>query len=534
MIRRTMLSRVQSAFDAMAYAVAPEWGARRMAVRKMWDASTQAADRFTASALEAAESDRMRDGRWLGSRLSADAFLEGDLELTRRNSRELYRNDFVGGAVDSRVEHFIGTGFTVQAKITERAGIITADEADLFNDQLEAVYAQVAPVACRTRKRSLWQKACLVARNLDVDGEAVVVFSDIGTAGSPIPLCVEVIDVDRLETPPERIIDPLCRMGIQYHKNKSIKSYWIRKNHPNDNKEFGMEYDEVAADRVCHIYVEWFAGQSRGLPWMTRSLNRAKDGKDLGEASIMAAQVEACYAGFIKSKANPLRKAIGASTGTDAGGNRLQDIRPGTMTYVGADEEIVFSNPTKANAAGSLIEYNNRTIAAGLNWPYEMMMKDWRGVSFAGGRIVLQGAKMTTRSVQKLITETFLTPFWQQMVAESVIVGAVDIDPRLYRDNAFLFNAHSWTAPRWNYALTPGEEIDAKVTAINNNMATLADVLAEDQQDLEVVIPQRAKERRLERESNIVPNENVIAGAQAANVKPAKPSPQAKEMATNA
>lgn len=269
---------------------------------------------------------------------------------------------------------------------------------------------------------------------------------------------------------------------------------------------------------------------------MTRSLNRAKDGKDLGEASIMAAQVEACYAGFIKSKANPLRKAIGASTGSDSGGNRLQDIRPGTLTYVGADEEIVFSNPTKANAAGSLIEYNNRTIAAGLNWPYEMMLKDWRGVSFAGGRIVLQGAKMTTRSVQKLITETFLTPFWHQMVAESVILGEVDIDPRLYRDNTFLFNAHSWTAPRWSYALTPGEEIDAKVTAINNNMATLADVLAEDQQDLEQVIPQRAKERKMERENGISPNENVIAGAQAANVARSapNPSPQAKEMASNA
>ena len=524
------MNRITAALDAMAYAVAPGWGARRMAVRRIWEESSRAADRFKSRALEAAEVDRIREGRWLGSRLSADAFIEQDLGTTRRNSRELYRNDFVGGAVDSRVEHFVGTGFTVQAKVSEFDGVITADEADAINNQLETIYSQLAPIVCRTRKRSLWQKTCLVARNLDCDGEALVVFSDVGFADAPIPLIIEVIDVDRLETPPDKANDPLCRMGIQYDKQKRILGYHIRKNHPDDNKEFGTDYDFVTADRVCHIFVEWFAGQSRGLPWMTRSLNRAKDGKDLSEAGIIAAQVEACFATFIKSKANPVRKAIGAATGSDSAGQRLQNVAPGSINYVGPDEEIVFANPTKTNSVGTLQEYNNRTIAAGLNWPYELLMKDWRGVSFAGGRIVLHGAKMSARSAQKLIQEAFLTPFWNRMVDEAVMIGAVDIDPRLYRDNAFVFRAHSWTPPRWSYAITPGEEIDAKVTAIDNNLTTLADTLAEDQQDLESVIPQRIKERQMERDGEIVPSGLAIADSQSAAMTPQK-SQQTQEAA---
>jgi capsid protein len=214
-----------------------------------------------------------------------------------------------------------------------------------------------------------------------------------------------------------------------------------------------------------------------------------------------------------------LDRATGNATSTNSSGQRIQDLAPGRVQYIGENEEIVFSNPTKTNAVGTLAEYNNRTIAAALNWPYEMLMKDWRGVSFAGGRIVLNSAKLSVRSFQKLIAEGLLAPWWNRMVEEAVIVGAVDIDPRAYRDYRFWFNQHTWTGQRWSYALTPGEEIKAKVTAIENNLATVADTLAEDQQDLEVVFKQRAKERSMERENEIVPSQMAIADAQSVNAQ---------------
>lgn len=497
---------ITSLIDRAVFAVAPVWGARRIATRKQFERS----ERYFARALESSENDRAREGKWLGSRLSADAFLEEDLETTRQRSRELYRNDFVGGAIDSRVEHVVGTGFTVQARIKAKAGVITAEQAKALNEQLEEVYERVEPTACRSRKKSLWQKISLACRTVDADGECFVIFSDIGTADAPIPLCVEVIDADRVETPPEMIMDPSVRMGIKYGKNKEILGYYVRDNHPNDNKEFSLSYKMIPAWRVQHIFVEWFAGQSRGLPWMTRALNRAKDGKDLTEAGIIGAQVEACFAGFIKSKSNPLSKAMGATTSTD-NGRRLQDVRPGSVNYIGTDDEIVFSSPNKANSVGTLQEYNNRTISAALNWPYEMLMKDWRGVSFAGGRIILNAAKISTKVRQKLIIESMLRPFWHRMVEEAVIVGAVDIDARVYRDNRHVFNRHVWAGPRWSYAINPAEETKARLMAVDGNLNTLANELAEDQLDLEEVYAQRAIEREMERQSNIRPNSSAEA-----------------------
>lgn len=515
---------IASFIDRAVFAVAPVWGAQRIATRKQFEQS----ERYFARALESAESDRTREGKWLGSRLSADAFLEEDLETTRIRSRELYRNDFVGGAIDSRVEHVVGTGFTVQAKIKAKEGVITAEQAKRLNEQLEEVYEQVEPTACRTRKKSLWQKISLACRSVDADGEAFVVFSDIGTTEAPIPLCVEVIDCDRIETPSEFISDPSIRMGIKYGKNKQIVGYYIRDNHPNDNKEFGTSYTLIPSWRVQHIFVEWFAGQSRGLPWMTRALNRAKDGKDLTEAGIIGAQVEQCFAGFIKTKASPVAAAIGAATSTD-NGRRLQDVRPGSINYLGKDDEIVFSAPNKANSVGTLQEYNNRTIAAALNWPYEMLMKDWRGVSFAGGRIVLNAAKMSTKVRQKLIAESMLRPFWHRLVEESVIVGAVDIDARLYRDNKHAFNRHVWAGPRWSYAINPAEEVRATGLALDYNLTTLAKELSENQEDLEEVIAQRIIEREMERQGNIRPN--AVAESEAATVTAEQTAQQLEQVA---
>ena len=514
------MSRLSSFVDNAIYAFAPIWGARRIETRRQYDRYQEVSDRFSRS-LESSEDNRHREGKWLGSRLSADAFLEEDLETARQRSRELYRNDFVGGAIDSRTEHIVGTGFTVQAKIKAKPGVLDESRAKRLNEQLEDLYRNIEPTLCRTRKRSLWQKISLAARCLDADGETFVVMSDIGGADVEIPLCVEVIDCDRVETPPDKVNDPLCRMGIQYNKSKQIVSYWIRRNHPNDNKEFSLEYDEVPAWRVHHCFVEWFAGQSRGLPWMTRALNRAKDGKDLTEAGIIGAQVEACFAGFIKSKVNPVAAAMGAATTTDSG-RRIQEVRPGSMNYIGADDEVVFSSPNKANAVGTLQEYNNRTISAALNWPYEMMLKDWRGVSFAGGRIILNGAKISTKVRQKLIIESILRGVWHRIVDEAVIVGAVDIDSRTYRDNLHLFRRHVWTGEKWSYAITPGEEVKAIVTAIENNLMTQADALAESQQDLEEVYEQRKREREMERSLDIVPNNT-------AQVENATQAPQASE-----
>jgi lambda family phage portal protein len=294
-------------------------------------------------------------------------------------------------------------------------------------------------------------------------------------------------------------------MGVEYDAKGRIVAYWIRQTHPNDSKALNFKYDRLPASRVLHVLEKWFAGKSRGYPWFTRTLNRIKDGKDLGEATIIAAQVEACFAAFVHTS-DPVGAAAAAATGTTASNARLQEVRPGGIHYLGHNESVEFGNPTRPGSTfAPFMEWNDRNKAAGMNIPYEMLAKNWGGLSFSGGRLALTDSRLFVDSQQKLLAEKLLAPIWHRIVEESVIVGAVDIPPRLYQRIPWAFRAHEWGSPAWPYALTPREEIDAAIAEVEANITTKQKVIAKRGGWWREVFAQRAIEREEERRLKIQP-----------------------------
>lgn len=491
--------------DNAIAAVSPRWAASRFAARKMLDIAQRSSERF--SRIEAAEHSETRGDRWLISRLSPDSQLEQDLTTVRERSRDIYQNDAMGGAIDGKVNHVIGTGHTPQSRITPSDGLLTKQEANLLSRQIEDVYRRWSLRADRTGMRSLWMMARLASRHNEFDGESFTVLSDVGRADKPIPLAVQVIDPERVNTPPRFAGDKLVRMGIRYAENGEISGYYVQKKHPGDTKDTSLDYDYVTSDRMLHVYEPWFAEQSRGLPWMTRALNRARDAKDFDEAAILGAQIEQCYAGFIRPAVGTgYLSATGAESGSSSG-RRLEDIVPGTIRHLDPGEEVTFGNPSRpGNGFAPFMEWNYRRVAAAINWPYEMVVKNWNGLSFAAGRLVLTDAKKSTEVAQKMMREMWLSRIWDRMVDEAVIVGAVDIDPRVYLADPEPFRRHAWIPPKWEYALNPGEEVSADVSEVANNMALLEDKLGKRGHDLEEFIERRARERQLLQDSGLNPD----------------------------
>jgi lambda family phage portal protein len=495
----TMWDRVGGFIDRCALAVSPSWGAERIAARSGF----REMERRNLSTFEGAKQDYIRGSNWLGSRLSPDSALEEDLDSLRNRSRELYRNDCYGGAVDNVVNHVVGTGFTPQCRISEK--LVGLEASQVFREELEGVYAQWSPRCDISGRVSLWQQSRLVERHLLFDGEGLAVISDEPHPDKPIPLTIEVIDPERLETPPTEVGNKLIRLGIEKDAHGRIVAYHIRKTHPGDTVDTNQLYDRVPAVRVLHVFEKWFAGQSRGLPWLCRVLNRIKDCKDLDEAEIIAAQVQACFAVFIKKPGSPGVNAAAAASATD-GTLRYQDIRPGAQHYLAAGEEIQMASPTRpGNTFSPFQEWNMRRVAAGMNYPYEQLVKNWGGISFAGGRLVLAGFRLDAKSRQKLLDEQFLCPVWCRMTDEAVLTGQTSIEPRLWAQRPWVYQAHAWTPPAWPYAITPGEEIKANIDAVNNNQKTLEAVVAETGEDLESVLAQRQRELKMQRDMNILP-----------------------------
>jgi len=508
---------------AVSY-VAPSWGVRRMAARTQMATAERRAERFAR--IEAAEHGNSRGHKWLISRLSPDSQLELDMQTARDRSRDLYQNDALGGAVDSKVNHIIGTGHTPQARVSQLEGVLSEDQADAINEQLERVYRLWSSRADVSGKRSLWMLARLAARHNEFDGESFTVMSDVGTADKPIPLALQVIDPERVETPPEHAGNPLVRLGIRHDEQGRIISYFVRKTHPGDTLKVDLRYDEIPAHRMLHVFEPWFAGQSRGLPWMVRAIQRSKDAKDLDDSTILREQVQACFAVFIEQGyGSSYDAATGAQSGVDASGRGLEDIVPGTIRYLNPGEKTSFATPPgTAGTFQSFMQWCYRRISAAISWPYEMVMGDWSATSFAGGRLALAAAKKATEVGHQLMAECWFSKVWERLVEEAVIVGEVDVDPIDFMLTPYVFTEHVWIPPSWEYALNPGEEVSADLDELDGGLALFEEKLGKRGYDLEEFAKRKAREAKIFAKYGVTPN---AAGATRSRPQPQMPQPAA-------
>jgi len=539
--RKSISRRLGEALDVAVAIMSPERGARRLAMRAIVD---QVRDRETRrraapvlSTHEAAESNRLRAKRWIGSHLSPDSALEEDLESMRNRARELHTNDATGGAVDVRVNNVVGCGHKLQPKIKALAAIgLEAEAAAALNSQIDELFVDWSARCDPELRWPLWSQHRLAQRHQGVEGEAITVLSDSGgldVDGSErvVPLVVEVVDPARLATPALKAGDPLVRMGVERSKKGKVIAYWIRRSTPGDTHQVDAKFDRVAAWRVQHVFERMAAGVSRGKPWLHRVTNRVKDAADLDEAAVIAAQVEACSTAFVTSPVGATRAAIGAGTGTDTAGNRLQELEPGAVDYLEPGEEVTFNAPQKAGGMYSdFQEWAHRRIATGLNFPYELLVKNWGGLSFATGRLSLADGRVDFTCRQALDRDLWLKPIYHRFLDELVLFGKVDIDPRDYEAHRAHFRRHAWTPPAWAYVINPKQEIDAAVAAIAANLRTKRDYVESTGFALDDVFDERAAEIAREASLNITPAP--AAGAAPPPAAAAEPDdPEADELA---
>jgi capsid protein len=221
---------------------------------------------------------------------------------------------------------------------------------------------------------------------------------------------------------------------------------------------------------------------------------------------VIAAQVEACSTAFVTSPVGATRAAIGAGTGTDTAGNRLQEMEPGAVDYLEPGEEVTFNAPQKAGGMYSdFQEWAHRRIATGLNFPYELLVKNWSGLSFATGRLSLADGRVDFTCRQALDRDLWLKPIFHRFLDELVLFGKVDIDPRDYEAHRAHFRRHAWTPPAWAYVINPKQEIDAAVAAIAANLRTKRDYVESTGFALDDVFDERAAEIAREAALKITP-----------------------------
>lgn len=491
--------------DRAIYEVAPRLGSRRLAARARWQFAQKVNDRLEQrfSHWEAADNDRTRAGRFMSSRLSPDSALEQEQDTIRDRARELYRSDPIAASfIDGRVNNIIGRGIRAQARIkADEAEQISEEQARKLNRALNNDFRRWAKRAGKFGE-SLYSLQRLAQRTWDLDGEVFVHFTAVRDPMRPIPLALEVIDPERVETPPQEAGNPNIRLGIERDDDGNIVAYWVRNSQPHDTKSNDYSYTRVDAfsknglPEMVHCFEKLFPGQSRGIPVLTPVIGKLKDRHDYDETVMISEQAAACYTAFVKGDSDPEDLAAATASETTSTGERLEDMVPGTIQYLGKDQDITFGNPNRPSGTfAAYMEYHNRCIAAGTGYPYELLMKDWTGLSYAAGRLSLIDGRVSFSCRQALLDEQLLCATWHHFTLNSVLHGAASelVDPVAYRAAPSIYTEHAWIPPGQPW-IDPNKEVQSAALTVESNLGTLSAELASRGLDLEETLDTRQLE----------------------------------------
>lgn len=511
--------------DAAIFAVAPQWGSRRIAARRSFAAAERIRDRVERR-LEAKlahwegadEDDRLRAKRWMRSGLSTDAALEEELESLRERSGELYRSDPIAQSfIEGRVSNIVGRGIRSQPRIRRNKHAlvpITKKQARQMNRALKEDARRWSRCA-GVNGESLAVIQRIVQRNWDIDGEVFIHVTAQEHARKPFPLALEVISADRVETPPGESGNRNIRMGVERDPvTHEVVAYHVRMDQPGDpfdrNKFERIDaYYPNGLPKLLHCFEKLVPGQTRGWPRMTPAMPKLKDRHDYDETVMIAEQAAACFTAFVKTgDVDPDTMAAATANCTLPTGERIEDLEPGTVTYLRDGQEITFGNPNRPSGTfAPYMEHHLRGISAALNYPYELLVKNWTGLSYSTGRLSLIDGRLAFGCQQQLLIEQFLDPLWAHLVTQSVVYGALGehVDAIAFRSEPWVYYANAWVPPGWPW-IDPTKEVAAAKDAVESNLETLDGQLAARGLDLEETLDQREEEIKMLQKRKLFPS----------------------------
>ena len=458
---------------------------------------------------EAIEGGRMRYDILSTTKSPNTALLNS--EGLRYHIRQLeYNSGYMAGPIARLVNHVVGQGIRFQARVpsdddkTARWSPfpkITEEMAEEFNFRAESGFKAWSRKADMRLIQPFFEIQRTVQGALERDGEVLAVGRQSVRRDRSIPYCIELFEIDRLQTPMSESTNPDISNGIRYDGEGVPETYYILNRHPGDTHVMGMkdaDFDEVPAfnkngtNKVLHLFNVIRPEQSRGYSRLAAGLKAYQDLDRYREAEIYAALEDACLTGFIKSS-QPDDLFMGGTkpgTGEDTT-QRNHEFAPGKFNYLGLNEDIEIHAPKRPNEhMEAFTNYLLRDPANAMDIPLEILAQDWKGMNYSNARTVLVMFFISMRVRQRYLIDHFCIPVYENVIRDLVLRGLV---PSQGFDRRPEFLKHAWIPPGWQW-VDPVKEAQGKKIELDNTFDTLTDILASTGKDIDETLETRARE----------------------------------------
>jgi lambda family phage portal protein len=454
-----------------------------------------------------AERNRMRSS-WIPGGGSADQDIIPDLAELRERSRDLNRNDaHASGITGTMTTNVVGTGIRPQSRVDKEVLGISENKALKYQKKAERAWKRWLPYSDAGERMDFYEIQQLVDRQILENGEAIIIPVMLKDKTRPYSLALQVIEADRLATPPEKRGDKTVRAGVRIGDNGEAVSYYIQKTHPGDyrfSKAGDRKFVEISArnkygrPNVFHLYPVQRSGQTRGVPFFAPVLTYFKDLAEYAEAELVAARIAACFSIFITSESS-----MDVTTGLDRNfkGQLIEGLEPGMIKHLLPGESVTSFNPQRPSATFEpFVERMLRAISAALGLPYELVAKDFSKTNYSSARAALLEARRYFKVRQEWLARKLCQPIWEMLLEEAYLRGELGSISFYEKKNSWL--DASWITPGWEW-VDPLKEAKAAEVGIKNGIVTYSDLFSARGKDWEESFEQRKREEEKIKELGI-------------------------------
>lgn len=509
-----------------------------------------------AEAYTAGSSNHPDMRRWTPLGGSADSDLLPELGTIRSRARDLSRNHGVAdGAQQTLVDNIVGCGLRLKSRPLWKALGWTQDRAEEWSNGVEALW-------------SVWSESswCDAARALNfhglttqayragfVNGEALALplwLPKRLAAGAPAATCLQMVEADRLANPNHQPDSERLRGGIEIDEYGGALAYWIRKTHPGDrywlSTGFSSDAERIPATtpwgrlRVIHVHDKERTGQSRGKPGLASVLRQFKVLGDYTNAELKAAVVNSMVAmvtesavgqeGLVELLAGNPDALKSYQDGLVNRGRSSVDFNAGMIVPLALGEKLNSFTPGRPSTAFEPFVLSLfRHVAAGLNIPYELLLKDFSKTNYSSARAALLEAWRFFKGRRKWLATYWAQPVFELWFEEMVQQGTIEA-PDFYAKRALYCRA-KWLGDGRGW-IDPLKEAQAAEKRMSLGLTNLEDESAEQGQDWEEQLEQRAREQARARELGItLPWMTGGAGPDPASAEPDADEPDPEDPA---
>lgn len=485
------------------------------------------------TAYTGASAQRKELADWRPTIDPADVELLPELNALVARSRDLGRNHGIASSgFQVQIDNVVGTGLRLASMPDYRALGREREWAEEWSRTTESLWRAYSESISfdAAGQQTFAGMTSLVLRTVLVSGEVFALPLWLERAGA-FRTCFQLIEGDRISNPDYRENTETLRSGIEIDLYGKPLAYYVRRAGQNDYwlspgfYLFSGKWDRIPAEtewgrkRVIHVFDKDRVDQSRGKPMLSSVLEQFKMFDHYQRSELQSSIVNALVAGVIETPMD--QSAISELMGGDPNSYLAKKNEWKTRLMGGAmiplypgDKLTPFAPSRPSTQYPEFVSTVLRHIAAALNMPYELLVKDFTKTNYSSARAALLEAWRFFMSRRKWLAENWAQQVYELWLEEAVNAGLIEA-PDFYEQRSFWVRA-KWIGPGRGW-IDPVKEAQAAVVRMNAGISTLEMECAEQGYDWQDVLEQRAREFSRMEELKVLIYLNPVAAAQQAS-----------------